>query len=228
MATEAVMDDLLTRTKRLRAAARTKRDNQRDQQAQGQVATALSTLRGNLTELGAALALRARLIEAGIPVSEIPDLSKPALALRDHVRDVGRPTGQFLSARSRDVARLRDDARSANGRAWEAWATAALEEVSLDELPAFGERANGVRERMRMLWGWARDAPSGANITQFKLTLQFVHEDIAAILDRSDPEDLWTRISGGRVTLADLSNAELAELRSNADVASKIQLRLRD
>lgn len=228
MATEVVAEDLLTRAKRLRAAARSKRDNQRDQQAQGQVATALNTLRGNLSELGIALALRKRLVEAGVPVSDIAGLAKPALALRDHVRDVGRPTGQFLTARSRDVARLRDEVRLANTGAWKEWATAALEEISLDELPAFGQRANGVRDRMRTLSGWASESPSGANITQFMMTLKFVKEDIAAIVDGSDPEDLWTRVSSGRVTLADLSNVELAELRSNADVASRIQLRLRD
>ena len=38
--------------------------------------------------------------------------------------------------------------------AWREWATAALEEISLDELPAFGQRADGVRDRMRTLSVW--------------------------------------------------------------------------
>jgi len=220
----ATTEDLLLRAKRLGALARAKRDNEGEAQAQGQVATALHKLNNLLIEMDSNLKVRRALARAGVPVSAIDGLERPANALREQVKSVGRPTAQYLTARSGDVTRLRDTMGSANKLAWREWAESQIDALDEESLPPFGDHANQARERIQMLRQFAGDIPTRAIITLFKVTLDGVRENLAAIIEAVDPEDLKARIAAGGVTLADLSDEELAELRMDAAIAGRINL----
>ena len=113
---------LAERARRLTALARAKRDDLDVSQAQGQVQTALNKLDQELRALGGVLAVHRRLKANGVPVSDPGDLEKPAIRLKEQA-DLGRPTGQFLNARTRDVVGARSAIEDANAEAWRAWAT---------------------------------------------------------------------------------------------------------
>ncbi len=227
MPDEGIVEDLLIRAKRLGALARAKRDNEGEAQAQGQVATALHKLNGLLGELDSDLNVRRALVRAGVPVSAIDGLRKPADALREHVKLVGRPTAQYLTARSVDVTRLRDSIRGTNKQVWRGWAESQVDALDEESLSPFGAHANQARERIQVLRKYATDVPTPALITSYKVTLDGAREDLAAIKEAVDPEDLRARIAAGGVTLADLSDEDLAELRMDAATAGRITLSIR-
>jgi hypothetical protein len=220
----ATTEDLLLRAKRLGALARAKRDNEGEAQAQGQVATALHKLNNLLIEMDSNLKVRRALVHATVPVPPVDGLEKPADALRDQVKKVGRPTAQYLTARSGDVTRLCDTISSANKQAWREWAQTQIDTLGESSLPLFGTQANGVRERIRSLRPLAADTPTTTVITVFKVTLDSARDNLQAIAEGVDPEDLKARIAAGGVTLADLSNEDLAELRADAATARRINL----
>jgi hypothetical protein len=220
----ASVENLLLRAKRLAALARAKRDNEGEVQAQGQVATALHKLDSLLIEMDSNLKVRRALARAGVPLSPVDDLDKPANALRDQVKNVGRPTAQYLNARSGDVTRLRDSIGSADKQAWRNWAESQIDALGEETLPPFGDHANQARERIQMLRRFAGEIPTRATITSFKVMMDGVRENLVAIDEAVDPEDLKARIAAGGVTLGDLSDEELAELRMDAAIAGRINL----
>jgi hypothetical protein len=217
-------EDLLLRAKRLGALARAKRDNEGEAQEQGQVATALHKLNNLLIEMDSNLKVRRALLRAGAPLPPVDDLEKPANALRDQVKRVGRPTAQYLTARSGDVTRLRDTIGSANKQAWREWAQSQIDALDENSLPLFGTLANEVREGIRKLRLLAAETPSAAVITLFRVTLDSARDSLHEMADGGDPEDLKARIAAGGVTLADLSDENVAELRADAATARRIRL----
>lgn len=111
---------LAERARRLTALARAKRDDLDVSQAQGQVQTALNKLDQELRTLGGVLAVHRRLKQDGVPVTAPGDLEKPAIRLKEQAL-LGRPTGQFLNARTRDVVAASTAIENANAEAWRAW-----------------------------------------------------------------------------------------------------------
>ncbi|ADB29934.1 hypothetical protein Kfla_0821 [Kribbella flavida DSM 17836] len=227
MSEATTTNTLALRTRRLSALARAKRDNEGETQAQGQVATALYKLNGLLIELDSSLKTRRALVRAGVTLPPLDGLSKPATALRDHFKNVGRPAAQFLTARSKDVAKLRDTMTGSHKQAWRQWAESQIDALDEASLPPFGTHANAVRERIQSLRRYAAESPTLAVISSFKVTLDAARDNLAAIAEGLDPENLEARIVAGGMTLADLSDDDLVELRADSALAARIQLSIR-
>lgn len=225
---EAAMSDaLLIRAKRLAAQARAKRDNEGETQAHAQVTTALQKLDNLLIELKQGLNVHRALAGIGVAVAPLDGLTKPATTLRDQVQKVGRPTARFLTARSSEISRIIATMRAADKQAWRDWAGAQIDDLHEESLPPFGSHANQARSRIRSLREFSAKDPTLAFISSFKVTLDAAHDNVAAIREAVDTEDLKARIAAGGVTLADLSDEDLAELRADAATAGRIELGIR-
>jgi hypothetical protein len=224
MTETAEAGDLLLRAKRLSAVARAKRDNEDAAQTQGQVSTAIHRLNTALLELDSRLRIHRSLADLGADVAPVTGLTRSASSLRDHVQGVGRPTAQFLNARSKDVSLIVAATNTEDVQAWRTWAMGRTLELDEESIPTFGAHALRARERIRDLRDLASKDPTVANITLFKVGLDGARDALASLAEAVNTDDLMTRIAAGTVTLADLSDADVAELRADVETARQIRL----
>lgn len=216
---------LAERARRLTALARAKRDDLDVSQAQGQVQTALNKLDQELRTLGGVLAVHRRLKQDGVPVTAPGDLEKPAIRLKEQAL-LGRPTGQFLNARTRDVVAASTAIEDANAEAWRAWATARLDELPLAVLPRLQpNHRDATSTRIATMRSLATKKPNIADIIQFQQYFDRVEDELDAV-ESAGVDSLLERFIEGRILLADLSDEELGLLREDASLGDQLYLQI--
>lgn len=216
---------LAERARRLTALARAKRDDLDASQAQAQVQTALNKLDQELRALGGELAIHRKLRENGVPVSPPGDLENPAMRLKQQA-DIGRPTGQFLNARARDVIAERTAIEKANADAWREWATGKLGELPLAVMPRLNwNLRSATTTRIATMRALASKKPNIADIIQFQQYFGRVKEDLDAV-ESAGVDSLLERLVEGRILLADLSDEDLELLRGDASLRDQIYLQI--
>lgn len=216
---------LAERARRLTALARAKRDNLDVSQAQGQVQTALNKLDQELRALGDVLAVHRRLKVNGVPVSDPGDLEKPAIRLKEQAA-LGRPTGQFLNARTRDIVGSRTAIENANAEAWRAWATAKISALPLAVLPRLNSNhRDATSTRIAAMRTLAAKKPNIADIIQFQQYLGRVKDELDAV-ESAGVDSLLERFIEGRILLADLSDEELDVLREDTSLGDQLYLQI--
>lgn len=226
--TEATVTvSLATRARRLSNLSRARSENEQEKQAQNQVKVGLSKLQTEITTLGTVLGVRRKLSAVGAPVQSIEGLDKPVAKLRDQVDSIGHPTPQFLTARTKDVAKAHSEIAADNKSAWKSWAYASIAQLPQSLIPRLGASTrSNVTARISSLKKTA-DGPklTVADITMFVTTLKSVQE-ILADVGTSDLDAILAKFENGRVRLADLSEKELLLLQRDEALADQLYLAL--
>jgi hypothetical protein len=216
---------LAMRARRLTALARAERDDRELSQAQGQVQTALNKLDQELGALAGVLAVHRRLKQIGVPVVDPTDLEKPVGRLKEQAA-LGRPTGQFLNARTREVVGARSAIEDADAEAWRSWSTRSIEGLPLALLPRlpFTHR-NATATRITSMRALAARKPSIADISQFMQYLDRVKDELGEV-ESAGIDSLLERFLESRILLADLSDEELEMLRADASLSDQLYVQI--
>ncbi|MFD4292868.1 hypothetical protein ACFWPA_08605 [Rhodococcus sp. NPDC058505] len=227
MAEDTVDTSLAIRARRLSALSRARSETEQEQQAQNQIKTALGKLQTEITTLGTTLRLHSKLNEVGAPVHPIEGLAKPATKLREQVESIGRPTLQFLTARTRDVTTAYAAIAADNKLAWKSWADASIAQLPQSLIPRLGASTRSdVIARISDLKKTADMSKfTASDITVFVTTLESVQE-ILADVGTSDLDVILAKFGNGRVRLADLSEEELLLLQRDEALADQLYLAL--
>jgi hypothetical protein len=220
-----VTDTLAMRAQKLTALSRAKSDNEKQTQDQTQLETALRKLNTELSDLATVLTLRRKLNEVGVPVQSVEALDKSAIRLRDQVEVIGRPTAQFVTARSREVIALRSDMADRDKAAWRAWAEDAIAQLPLGLVPRLNRtQRQQATARISELKKWTIPRPfSLADVAIFTTSLQTVRELLAGV-GESNLDSVLAKFENGRVRLADLDEDELRMLREDGSLADQLYL----
>lgn len=217
---------LALRARRLTALARAKREDEKESQDLGQVQTALNRLDQELTTLKAVLHLHGKLKAAGADVVDIQGLLGPPQKLQSHVNTVGRPTAQFLTARTRDVTSARSALEDTNTQAWRAWSSQRLENLPTSLLPRVPLHRRGqASTRLAALRKLAAGTPTITDIIQFQQSYDLVKEDLDRV-EVATVDRVLERFQGGRIRLADLSETELEMLRDDEELRDQLYVHL--
>jgi len=224
MADASASGSLATMAKQLTALSRAKSDNEKTTQDEGQVETALRKLNAELGELGTVLVAHRKLNQVGVPVEPYPDLDKPAKRLRTQVEEVGRPTAQYLTARSRDVINARTAIADSDRQAWRLWAGQQIQQLPLGLKPrlALPERGKVDAKVAEMQKAALSSQPRSSDVTLFVSALDAVKEFLASVEETN--VDVLAKFDNGRVLLADLSDDELHALRDDNSLATQLYL----
>lgn len=225
MSDTAPTASLAIRARRLTALARARRDDLDVSQAQGQVQTALNKLDQELGTLSSVLNVHRKLKMIGVPVTDPGDLEQPAKRLKEQA-GLGRPTAQFLNARTRDAIGARSAIDDANADAWRTWAAQMIDGLPLALLPRvpFSHR-DATATRISNMRTLAARKPSIADIIQFQQLYDRVKEELTAV-EGASIDALLNRFTDGRILLADLSDAELEMLREDASLSDQLYLHI--
>lgn len=218
---------LATRARRLSNLSRARSENEQEKQTQNQVKAALGKLRSEITTLGAALGVHRKLREVGAIIQPIEGLDKPATKLRDQVDSIGRPTLQFLTARTKDVTTAHTEISAENKSAWKSWADASIAQLPQSLIPRLGASTRSdVVARISSLKKIADTSRlSVSEITVFVTAIETVREILAEV-GTSDLDVVLAKFQNGRVRLADLSEEELLLLQRDEALADQLYLAL--
>jgi hypothetical protein len=217
---------LAMRAKKLAAIARVKRENEKESQDLGQSQTALNKLDYSLAKLSGCLIVYRKLVEVGAPVAEVPDLLTAPQRLQAQVESVGRPTAQFLNARTKDVARAVALIDGENQSAWTTWALQMVDELPSALLPKVPKpRRDETSTRILSLGKFANGIPDVAKIIQFQQAHDLVKEDLSAV-ESATVNPVLKRFEGGRIRLADLSDEELDLLRADESLRDQLYIQI--
>ncbi len=218
-------DSLAMRARRLTALSRAKSDNEKETQDQSQVETALRRLNAEVGDLQTCLAAHRKLAAVGVPVEAVVGLDKPAKRLRDQVEGIGRPTAQFLTARSKDVSTVRAEISDRDKAAWRTWAEHAIAQLRTGLVPMLNP---AQRQQVTAKIGELRKASAVAqvkssDVTIFISTLEAVKEMLGAAGD-SNLDGVLAKFDNGRIRLADLSDDELRMIREDGSLSEQLYL----
>lgn len=218
---------LFTRAKRLQAFARAERSAQEANQDHQRTTLALGKLDVALAELAVALKTYEALQAQGIQLSPLPALEAPPAELRAHIDSVGRPTPERLTGAVGKVSRATASILGDLDARWRTWSANRLDELPTPRIPRLAppERRR-VETRLASLRTDSRNAPTSASVNQFKLGFEAVSEALDAVTVHSLLEEALSKVmsSSPPVTLADLSDEEIAVLRDDSAVAAQIVL----
>lgn len=215
---------LLLQAQRLSAVARAKKENESDSQTEGQVATALNKLNTQLLALSSAIRAYETAKAARFAIASPPNLKAPILALKAQVDGIGRPSPQFLVKRTGDLGRQVAELQSAVEAAWTTWANEQMDALGADALSGHPPRVAAIQEQIVGLRATARQKFNVANFQIFRLELARMHDLIEELQAPSDLEKVIERVKKGAVTLADLTESELIDLRADPAIARSISL----
>lgn len=216
---------LADKARRLAALARAKSENEGANQDQVRLQGQLAKLTGELATLEAVLATHRQLNAAGVPVAELPDLTVAVRELRDQVSRIGRPTWQYMMGRVKSVTRSHEDISEADAAAWRTWAQAQVDALPLALVPRLGFERGATEQRVKRLRALGIDPPRVGAIGEFKTLLGRVREDLERF-EGSDVDSVLQRFAQGRVLLANLSDEDLALLRSEPALRDQLYLAL--
>lgn len=220
------MPSLLTRAKRLQTFARAERNDKEATQDNERTTLALGKLDAAITDLTVALKTYDVLEALGVQLSPLPDLGTAPTELREHVTSVGRPTPERLTGSVGKVSRAAKSILDDLDSRWRVWAAERLDEIPRQRIPrlAPAERRQ-IEARLASLRMDSRSAPSSASVSQFKVGLDAVNDVLAHVAVHSLLEDALSKVmSSPPITLAELSDEEIAALRDDSDVAAQIFL----
>lgn len=218
---------LAIRARKLAALSLAKTEDEKENQDQTQVETALGKLNTEVAKLDSILKLHRTLDRAGVPVQPLKDLDKPARKLRDQIDSIGRPTLQFLTARVRDVATACTDIEAGDKAAWREWAGASIAQLPHSLVPRLGlaDRAYVTSRIEELRKNAVSPRLSSGDVVMFLTTLQSVRDRLGDV-EESSLDAVLAKFENGRVRLADLTDDELRMLREDGLMADQLYLEL--
>lgn len=219
--------NLLATANRLERLAKLAQDSEGDKLQIERVKLATDKLSNTLEQLGNVLAARRSLDELGIPRGTESEVSLVYMSLRDFVAARGRPKPDRLqranTAVERQIAEISADSRAR----WGSWTANALKALPTHKTAALPEQARfRVDRQIKTLEASVRLTPNVAQISTFKSLLWTINEELGEI-ELSEPVlrvlELFT--SGASVALRDVSDADIAALRSDPSVEAQFLVR---
>ena len=212
--------------KRLTAKARVKREEAAGVQADGQFSTALSKIVSQLPELKTQLQNYSVLRAAGIPVGPVPNLARAADKLRTQVADVGRPTPQYLTSRSMDLAATIKAVRTLCDDAWQTWAGDQKVSLVLDPGLVNGIRGQQLMDKLDEIAKESAKPFSQASVSLVNLWVAQAEDLIAQLGSLMTPDDVIARLeaASNSITFADLTQEEIDALRHSPEHARRVRL----
>jgi hypothetical protein len=174
------------------------------------------TLRGAVGNL-ASLATTARFLrdKTGISV-DLSSLSHGYKELAKHA-DGGIPSNQaFVYAQRRIEATINTLAAQVQA-AWQQWAEGKIAALEFGRIATLNRTQQAAaHDRMKSLKAAAASFPAAATITEFINVYELLAEDLEQAPDApADLLELLTRLDGGGTTLADVTDAQIALLRTH-------------
>ena len=213
---------LLTRSRRLTALARQRREGAEKIQDVTRTNTALMELDKELTVLDESLKLHAFLVGKSIADEVELDLGKAPRDLRNHIDQVGRPSPQFLNARRKDAQKAREALDASAARSWADWSQAGFSGLPLARIALLGAWRMSVEAAVRDMRQAAGKPPTIAGVEIFLSK----YASIKARFDELGPTaELDAVLAKLPCPLSDLSDEDIALLRSHG-VDSQISLRM--
>lgn len=227
MAEESMPTGLVVRARKLATLSRAKTDDEKENQDQTQVETALGKLNTELANLDTVLKLHRVLDKAGVPVQPIKDLDKPAKKLRDQIDTIGRPTVQFLTARNRDVVKACSEIEADDKAAWRRWAEESIARLPHALIPRLGPADRPyVTSRIGDLKKSAVSPKlNSGDVAVFVTMLQSVRDRLGDV-EESSLDAVLAKFNKGRVRFADLTDDEIRMLRDDGTLADQLYLEL--
>jgi hypothetical protein len=220
----------LEKATRLRAVAHTYAEGAKERRDREQAALALKEVEEALDALVMRADAARAAAEQGVPLPDVAPIVGRGLANLEAKTGEGLlPTKQALQAARGKLTNNRVELESALGAPWREWAGARLAEVPIAKVPLVSEMSRqSIEDDLRTLAGIARSLPSALDVESFGRKLKRVRDVLDALESEEDMVELLARLGAAEgVVLADLTDDELALLRSNAAVADQIVLRRR-
>jgi hypothetical protein len=218
---------VLAKAQTLAAVARTYAEGADEQAQRQQIDVMLTQLEREVAQLRTAVHVHAEAGTLGVPVEDLSAVIADGLdALRTRASQ-GLPTQQALRSARDKARRGREAVESAVGTAWELWTEQQLSILQVNRAKRLGPQH---RLRAEELVRRLRTAASASQVSvsilgQFRRDLEEFRKALASIGSDDPFVPLFDRIRTERLTLADLTDDELALLRSDAEAASQIALR---
>jgi hypothetical protein len=226
---------VMQKATRLQALARTYAEGEAHRRSREQAAAALSDVEEALAGLvDVAEAARAA-ARAGVPLPDLDGLLARGLSnLEAKAVTEGLPNRQALQAAKNAITKSRTELEATVLAAWREWAGARAAGLPREKAVLLDRTTReGVENDLRVLTDLARSMPRPGGLTagtvnRFVAVLERVRARLDAVRSDDPVVALLGRLdqSGGLV-LADLSDDDLALLRSRAGVAAQLVLRRR-
>lgn len=216
---------LAEKARRLAALARAKRESETESQDQVRFEAQIAKLTVEMGTLNKALATHRRLESAGVPVNSLPDLKRAPRELRDQVSRIGRPTWQYINARVTSLAKAHVAIIESDTAAWQAWARDQISGLPLALVPRLGFERRSTEGRVATLRKLASAAPIPASLSEFQSLFERVENDLKRV-ESAGVDAVLARFVQGRMLLADLSEEELALLRSENALRTQLYVAL--
>lgn len=222
---------VLEKANRLRAVAHTYAEGAKERRDREQAALALKEVEDALDALVIRAEAARAAAELGVPVPELASRVGRGLANLEAKSAGGLlPTKQALQAAKGKLIENRGELESVLGAAWQEWATARVTEVPIAKVALVVSRMarQSIEDDLRSLRGMTRSIPSAREVESFGRKLKRVHDVLDALEFEEDMVELLARLGTSEgVVLADLTDDELALLRTRGAVADQIVLRRR-
>jgi hypothetical protein len=184
--------------------------------------TALEELSKELTALDASLKLHAFLVGKAIADEVEIDFGRAPRVLRNHIDQVGRPSPQFLKARTKDARKVREELDVSAANSWAGWSQARLSGLPLSRVALLGVWRVSVETAVREMRQAAGKPPTITSVEAFLSK----YASVKTRFDRLGPTAALDAVLAKLpCTLSDLSDQDIALLRSH-DVDSQISLRM--
>jgi len=219
--------DLESRANELEKLAKALSAEAVNQQEIGRIKTALTSLTGTLAQLQSQLAARTSLDHLDPSGAQPLDLGAPLTDLAKYNSTRGRPAPQRIHAAAQKVNQQVAELERSTRERWQAWTAAELNRIERHRVAALsGDDRTATESRIRDLELAAKRPPSPSAVAMFEYNLR----QVRAELDQVDLPDQVLKLlerfeSPGGVRLSELSDEELATLRSDASIAAQFSVR---
>jgi hypothetical protein len=224
--TELAAVGIVGKAERVQAAANALLEGADRAAAADRVLRRVGELQSKLAELAAAMRAAKAL---AVHTDTSFDLSVAAKGYDGFARAASGLPGDTVFNRARNsVTKATESIQAEVTAEWVRWTRECLETLPLHRQPLLGEgdRESASRQERDLRLLARRESPSAGDISQFATTCDLLGESLAPI---PDPPEAVLRLldrlaRGDTVRLGDLSDAQIAELRT-AGLARQIELR---
>lgn len=223
---EQTGQSLLIRARRLQAFGRAENEKRNEKQDHQRLTLALQKLEDAIAVLESCLKTHRALVSLGIPLSPLPDIHKAPAELRDYVNSIARPTFERITGATGKVNRTTEKIRDDLNSQWQSWASEQIRELPLYKTALLTPtRKRQVDTWLLSLRSDARGSAGAASAQQFSVRLEAVQAELGQASEDSILEMALRKIMDTPpITLAGLSDEELAALRNDQSVAEQIML----
>lgn len=219
--------DLESRANELEKLAKALSADVVNQQEVARTKTAIESLTGALAKLDSQLASRQSLDRVDPSGASALDLSAPLTDLAKYHSTRGRPAPQRIDAARGKVNQQVSELERSTRERWEAFTATELSGIERHRVAALPPADRTVAEnRIRELESAARRPPVPSAVATFEYNLRQVRAELDQVDLPADVLRVLARFDGpGGVRLSELSDDELATLRSDASIAAQFSVR---